>query len=139
MGDEQTLPRSNITGDEHLPVGVDRTTFQDTIHGALAESTRRTTLDYLARHPESTTVERLATELAASERGIPAKAVTDDQQVETLVTLKHVHLPRLHEAGLVEWNRHTDYVSATPLLAQLPVTSLADGFFGLPSRSNQGR
>ena len=139
MGDEQTLPRSKITGDEQLPVGVDRTTFQDAIHGALAESTRRTTLEYLARHPKATRVERLATELAASERGIPAEAVTDDQQAETLVTLKHVHLPKLHETGLVEWDRHTDHVSATPLLAQLPVTSLTGGFFELPQRSNQGR
>ena len=138
MGDEQTLPGSGID-DEQFPLGVDRTTFQDTIHGALAKSTRRTVLDYLADHPGSTTVEWLATELAANERGIPTEAVTDDQQVETLVTLKHVHLPRLHDAGLLEWDRHTDCVSGTPLLAQLPVTSLTGGFFELPSRANKRR
>ena len=139
MGDEQTLPRSNTVDDEQFPIEVDRTSFQDTIHGALAESTRRTTLDYLTRHPEPTTVERLATELVASERGILAEAVTEDQQAEILIPLKHVHLPKLHETGLIKWDRHTDHVSATSLLTRLPVTSLTGGFFKHPPRSTQGR
>ncbi|WP_440765405.1 DUF7344 domain-containing protein [Natronorubrum sp. DTA7] len=107
--------------------------FLDTFYTVLANAIRRNTLQYLLTNPNPVSTDRLALELAAIERELPAEAVTSDHQHDLLLLLTHVHLPALSDAGVVEWDRDCEQVTLTPLLNQLSVTGSAMN--GLPELS----
>lgn len=47
--------------------------------------------------------------------GIPARdAVTDEDPVRLEIRMIHVHLPKLDDAGVVEWDRETTEVRKGP-------------------------
>ncbi|SEP89486.1 DUF7344 domain-containing protein [Natrinema salaciae] len=95
--------------------------FLDTIHALLANSARRNALRYLTTHREPVSVDRLAIELVAVEAGVDAAAVRPEQRRDVGLRLRHVHLPMLHDAGVVDWNRDSDLIALTPLLEHLSV------------------
>ncbi|WP_254764313.1 DUF7344 domain-containing protein [Natrinema marinum] len=95
--------------------------FLDAIHALLADSDRRTVLQYLMAQHQPVTVHRLATELAAAEYGA-ATADALDRQREIALGLRHAHLPLLQDAGVVDWNLERDSVALTPILDHLSVT-----------------
>jgi hypothetical protein len=49
-----------------------------------------------------TTLEELVTEVADRELGVSRSELTDDQRERILLSLHHLHLPALTDAGLVE-------------------------------------
>lgn len=101
---------------------ADTPEFLDTIHALLADSARRNALQYLTTRGEPVTVRRLATELAAAEYRVPSADVRAEQRQEIDLLLRHAHLPALHDAGVLDWNRERDLVSLTPLLDHLSIT-----------------
>lgn len=68
----------------------------------------------LARLGESETglsLEQLSQEVAAREADAPATDVPAEAASEVYLTLYHVHVPKLAEAELVEYDRASDVVA----------------------------
>lgn len=92
---------------------------------ALADRRRRRALHLLREIGRPLSLESLAERLVAiereSEREFPDTAVE-----RTYVSLAHVHLPRLDDAGLVRFDREAGTVGTAPLFAALePYLSIA--------------
>lgn len=75
----------------------------DALFEALADARRRTVLDVLSHQYQEIRTETLAREVAASETGTAEREVTVAETEQRLVSLRHNHLPRLREAGLIEY------------------------------------
>lgn len=101
--------------------------LQDTLYDVLADARRRAALRYLNARGTPVSTGDLAAEVAAGEHGVAADAVTDDQRAEMDVVLRHVHLPKLHEAGIVAWDAETDRVALTRLLEEVSLTTPMTG------------
>jgi len=55
----------------------------------------------------------------------PASASERDEMHEHTIQLEHVHLPKLDEAGFIEWERDTDTIRRGPLFDKVePVLQL---------------
>ncbi len=104
--------------------------FLDAVHTLLSDSVRRNALQYLTTQRRPVTVRRLATELAAAKYGVSSTEVLTEHRREVVLHLRHAHLPVLHDAGVVDWDRERDRIALTPLLDQLSVTVPDSG--GLP-------
>jgi len=66
----------------------------------------------------------------------PIAAAGDDADaVERLVTMRHVHLPKLADYGYVDWDRETDDVTRGPNFDEIqpPLELLDDNENELPS------
>ncbi|MDF9746936.1 DUF7344 domain-containing protein [Natrinema salsiterrestre] len=102
---------------------VDTSEFLDTIHVLLADSVRRNALRYLTTHREPVSLDRLAIELAAADEECDAAEIRPEQRRDVVLRLRHVDLPMLHDAGVVDWNRDADLITLTPLVEHLSVTA----------------
>lgn len=76
----------------------------DSLFEALAHSRRRTILDILSHQFGSIYVETLARELWANGRETPESAVSPEAVQQLIVSLRHISLPRLSEAGVIEYD-----------------------------------
>lgn len=95
----------------------------DTVFGLLANRRRRYVLYYLADEDEETVVrvEEVAAQIASWEREWNATASEDAAARRTVrIDLHHNHLPRLDDAGLIEYDARTETIRnwATPTLEQ---------------------
>jgi hypothetical protein len=73
------------------------------------------------------TTNELATEVAIRESDYPNVDLEDDHVDRVLVTLHHVHLPKLRDAGLVAYSADDDVVRRTDAAAD--VATLLDVVF----------
>ena len=76
----------------------------DALFEALADARRRTVLDVLSHQYQQIQVETLAREVAAAEADTTEREVSDEVVEKAIISLRHVHLPRLSEAGLVRYD-----------------------------------
>ncbi len=83
----------------------------DELFAALADSRRRTILTVLANqyHPLST--ETLARDVAAREDETAEREVSQERVDEVRLSLHHVHLPLLNDAGLIGYDSESETVS----------------------------
>ncbi|MFC7154655.1 hypothetical protein ACFQPA_04195 [Halomarina halobia] len=82
--------------------------MDDVTRGLLANHRRRYVLSYLDdRSGEAVSVADLASQVVAREL-VMGPTPVDPESVE--VTLTHVHLPRLDDAGVIEYDRDADTV-----------------------------
>ncbi len=84
----------------------------------LTDGRRRRALAVLFDEVGVTSERALARRLAAAERGETPRSVADEAVTNVRTSLRHVHLPKLDEAGLVDWDGEDGTVSAAdhPLL-----------------------
>jgi len=78
--------------------------FLDGLFDALAKGRRRTILDVLSHQFGPVRVETLARELEADGRDVTESDVETAAVERTMVGLQHVDLPRLSDAGLIEYD-----------------------------------
>ena len=102
--------------DDELVALLERETtdYEDDLDGlfaALADSQRRTILSVLANqyHPLST--ETLARDVAAREDATAEREVSQERVDEVRLSLRHVHLPLLRDAGLIGYDGENETVS----------------------------
>lgn len=76
----------------------------DALFGALADDHRRTILDVLSHQFGEIHVETLARDVVADSRDVAESRVADSAVERTLVRLHHGDLPRLADAGLVDYD-----------------------------------
>lgn len=105
----EPLPRiGSGEGDDRLADGVDE------LYRMLADARRRRVLWFLLEHPR-TTMEELA-DVVVGWRASTGAVVGPDDRREIAVSLHHVHLPLLDQAGLLCY----DHGSGAVELASLP-------------------
>lgn len=76
----------------------------DAIFSALADQRRRRSLQYLLNTDSSTMVTELATELEAWESQSPITGPVSDKKTAIKTSLVYVHLPKMDEVGLIEYD-----------------------------------
>lgn len=84
-----------------LDVGGDS---QDELFGALADARRRFVLRYLGRVDGPVAVTELTSELVAWEVERPVADRSGDDRDAIGLSLLHVHLPKMDDAGLVSYD-----------------------------------
>lgn len=85
----------------------------------LSDYRRRLTVEYLRSRGEVTTIQELAIKIAARENGIPEDRLTDKQQKRVYTSLHHLHVPRMAEMGVIEYDEGKDTVAIGPSAATL--------------------
>ena len=88
----------------------------DAVFEVLADGHRRTLVAYLRRANEAT-VEELATAIEAQE--------SEFQGDDPVIRLSHVHLPKMADAGLIEYERSSgqvEYVGGSEITDLLTTT-----------------
>lgn len=85
----------------------------DDLFDVLSPARRRETLAVLTECHSAVDVESLARDVAARERDVAPDTLSESDVEEVHVTLHHVHLPKLDDAGLVDYHRDDGSVTAT--------------------------
>lgn len=98
----------------------------DVLFDLLSNRRRRYALAHLADRERPTALADLARAVAARENGVPTAEVTDEAVQRTRTSLHHAHLPKLADAGAVEFDRDRNRVRASAAAGTLErVRSLA--------------
>ncbi|WP_225335237.1 DUF7344 domain-containing protein [Halomicrobium urmianum] len=94
----------------------------------LTDGRRRGALTVLLDEVGVTSERALARRLAAAERDTTPQSVDDDAITTVRTSLRHVHLPKLDDAGLVDWDADDGTVAATdhPLLSDPQFRSIVE-------------
>jgi hypothetical protein len=87
------------------------------IHGLLANERRRAVIERLDASPGTVTVRDLSTAIAEAETGQSPPPVRVRESVYT--SLHQTHLPKLHEVGVVEYDRDRSLVHVRPAVRQV--------------------
>jgi hypothetical protein len=117
----------------HLP-DTDRTEYEgaavdrDTAYALLSNRRRRNVVHALLTDGPETTVSDLARRLAAWENGCDPKAISSKQRKRTYTAVRQSHLPKLADAGVVEYDEHRGTVRLTAAGSELR------GYLWSPSR-----
>ncbi|SFR66829.1 hypothetical protein SAMN04487947_3355 [Halogeometricum rufum] len=78
-------------------------------HRLLSAERRRLTLDVVTNRSTSVSLDAVARVVADRETDAD---VPDDETVERVaISLHHVHLPKLHDAGVVEYDTETNQIA----------------------------
>ncbi|MCH7661859.1 MAG: hypothetical protein IH933_15210 [Euryarchaeota archaeon] len=80
----------------------------DTVLRTLSKPKRRSVLKQVCDHAGPIAAEDLATAIAVTENGSCA-----DERMRVLRSLRHVHLPKLADARLIEYDRTSEIATAT--------------------------
>lgn len=100
------------------------------IYESLADDTRRTLLQFLTQTTGTVDVADVAEYLL--EMSDQSRIAERADRID--LRLYHVHLPRLADAGLVQWDADRETVSLTDLGLRLPVAILRPQPLGQPTR-----
>lgn len=93
--------------------GSERALSRDTIFDLLSSPRRRMALYYLRKHDGSATVTELAEEIASLEYDVPVDELTRQQRKRVYVSLYQTHVPKLADAGVVDYDEDTSEVTLT--------------------------
>ncbi len=85
----------------------------DEVLEALAAKRRRLLVDVLASHGQELTLPDAAEEVAEREANRPLSELSAERVARVYISLYHDHLPRLVEAGLLEYDQEHDLVRPT--------------------------
>lgn len=92
---------------------------KDVVFGILQNKRRRNILRYLMSVDRMVTQAELAEQIAAQENGITVAELDSTQRKRVYVALYQTHLPKLDEAGLVEYNSDRGHVRLTDVAPAL--------------------
>lgn len=82
----------------------------DTVFDSLTNRRRRFVLYYLKQRDGTVELDELARQVAAWEIGTTPERVTDEQYRRMYTDLFHTHLPKLSDAGIVDYDERTGVV-----------------------------
>jgi hypothetical protein len=104
-----------------------RTLSENVIFGVLKNRRRRETLQYLRRTGGAARLRDLAEYIAAKENDVEPDELTSAQRKRVYTTLYQCHLPKMDEAGIVEYDQDRGNVElldpATELFEHVDATT----------------
>ncbi|MFC4544185.1 hypothetical protein ACFO5R_19850 [Halosolutus amylolyticus] len=83
----------------------------DDAFSLLASRRRRLLLEVMATYGEELTLPDAAEEVAVRETGRKVRELSAEEVADVYISLYHDHLPRLVDAGLLEYDQERDLVS----------------------------
>ncbi len=107
-------------GVKRLPAGTAAPTLEQ-MYAVLANRRRRFAIHYLQHRGEPVLLGKLAERIAAWENGIDVAAVTSKQRKALYTALQQRHVPKLHDAGLVDFDRRQGLVTPTAVLEDVRI------------------
>lgn len=93
----------------------------DDLYGVFANRRRRYALHYLQQVDGRTGLGEMAEQIAAWEYGKTRQEVTSDERKYVYSALQQRHLPKMHDIGLVEFNKRDGTVEPTAVLDEIDV------------------
>ncbi|MFC7212542.1 hypothetical protein ACFQO4_00370 [Saliphagus sp. GCM10025334] len=91
----------------------------DTVFTLLSHRHRRAVLVLLLAQDRELTLRDLRNEIVEREHGTEITELDNEQVKQTLVSLHHVHIPKLAEADIVTYDRERMIVEPTEKLEQI--------------------
>lgn len=85
----------------------------NTIFDLLSHQWRRIGLDHLRQTDRSVSVSTLAKRISETELGQRQSHVPPEYRERVLVSLQHIHLPKMAAADVIEWNTAKKRVAPT--------------------------
>lgn len=92
---------------------------QDLVFDLLSNRRRRFVLHYLIQENRPVSIQELSRQLAMWEFEAPAEELTDQQEKRIYVALYQTHLPKLEDAGVVDYDSDTGLVEISSQATQL--------------------
>lgn len=104
----------------------------DLIFDLLSSPRRRMVLYYLREHGGSSTVTELAEEIASLEYDVPADELSRQQRKRVYVSLYQTHVPKLAEAGVIDYDEESSEVRLTDRARRMDTYLTTDDSDGYP-------
>lgn len=98
----EKIPRHDVTAEQ-----------TNRLFNILADRRRRYVLQRLQTADQPISLEELVADISAWEETPPPKTTLTDKVDEVTVSLQHCHLPKLADAGLIEYDRTAENVAYT--------------------------
>lgn len=92
---------------------------QNEVYDLLSNPRRRFVISYLREHSDPIELTALAREVAAWENDVPAEELSDQQEKRVYVSLYQTHIPKLENAGIVEYDSDNGEIRLTRTVGQL--------------------
>jgi DNA-binding transcriptional ArsR family regulator len=108
----ETVSTPHVSEKDVLPVNSESESL-DSVFRALSDHRRRCICHYLSQADDSLPVDELAELLAASMIEKTRAVLTSAEIEKTRTELHRIHLPKLTEAGIVEYDEEEGVVSLT--------------------------
>lgn len=97
----------------------ERQLTKDEIFAVLKNSRRRETLHYLEDNGGSGELGTLAEQIAAKENSIEIRDVSSTQRKRVYIGLYQVHLPKMDDVGVIDFNKHRGRITLTDMAQRL--------------------
>jgi hypothetical protein len=95
---------------------------EDDLFDVLANQRRRFAVHLLKHEPDETIeIGEMAEQIAAWENGIDAAEISSSERKRVYTALQQSHLPKMDDAGVVEFNKDRGVVEPTPALTDVDV------------------
>jgi hypothetical protein len=109
----------------------------DTVFEILKNRRRRDILQYLWNHDGTANIGELAEHIAALENDIEVAALSSSQRKRVYIGLYQCHLPKMDDAGIVDFDKHRGTISLCDAATELESYLTADdaGPTAIPTRS----
>lgn len=118
---EETMNNTTNSHSETRTSTSDHQLSVDDLFDVLSASRRRAALTVLTERRSPMAVETLARAVAESEYGDVSAAPSESAVEDVLVSLHHVHLPKLDERRLVAYDRDEKTVATTDSTDTAPI------------------
>jgi len=87
----------------------------------LSNHRRRYTLHYLKQNGTDADLGDLSEQIAAWENDVDREEVSYDQRKRVYTSLQQVHLPRMHDMGVIEFDDRDGVATLSPVAAELDI------------------
>lgn len=94
---------------------------EDQVFDVLSNRRRRFALHALRRDGDTVDIGTLAEQIAAWENGTDPASVTSTERKRVYTALQQSHLPRMHEVGMVKFDKRAGTVDATDAAEEIDV------------------
>jgi hypothetical protein len=102
---KQWLPTATVTDERRPPREDPEALSLDQVYELLKNERRRLVLDHLDGVEGSVSMSDLSEAVAARENGKPVAEISSDERKRVYVGLHQCHLPKMDEAGVIEFDK----------------------------------
>ncbi|UTF54476.1 DUF7344 domain-containing protein [Natronosalvus rutilus] len=109
----------------------------DALYNLLSHHRRRTILELLLAHEQKLTLSDLTNEIAVREYDDEITEISGDKIMDIHISLYHVHIPKLAETNIIEYDQSRGIIDPTENLQKLESQLPPQLLNGKPLRNNR--